>query len=744
MAMDWRSTPDTEQKYTPSRRQLLIGGATGGALVVGFVLWPRRYVPNLSAVAGEAVFNGYLKIGSDGHIIVVVPQIELGEASSTLLPQVVADELGADWRTVGVEFAPLNGYYANAAFFNAAGWQARLPFAKLEPQQVTDEALTLEAFEAPMRRAAAEARMRLCAVAGKRWSVPPESCDTNGGFVTHAKQRARFGELAGEAARLAAPDPIVLRQGDSNRLIGISLPRLDAPAKIDGSANFAADIRLPNMVFATIRQGPLGATTVSRFNEVAARKVAGAVDVVVLSDGLACIANTGWAAAKMIDAAAPSFTTRGALAESKTLARRFDAALKSTGDKALTLGDVDAALANGHAESATYSIGLLPHAQLEPLAATARYEKGLLEIWVATQMPLVAREAAARAVSINPEKVVIHSVMGGGSFGRRFEIEIVAQVANLAVKLKRPVQLFWSRGEDMMHDRFGGAMAAKLTAQILPNGEINAWKTELAAPATLMQLKARTLGGQSADAALHATEGAIDVALINSAQPPYAVSNFGLSTHPLNTGIPTGPMRGGAAFGPCFFNESFLNELSAKTGVEPFSLRMALAGNNPRLTQCLAKVAALGGWSGGGQGATQGIACYASTTAFVAVIAEAKMGEDGRVHVSKLTAVADVGQLINPDITRQQIEGGLLFGVGLATGASVSVARGIAGPLRLGALHLPRLTDMLEIDVELIPSNAPSADAWEIAVPPVAPAIAGALFAGSGKRFRDLPFSLGA
>jgi len=740
--MEWRSTPQKQRRPLPSRRDVVTGIGIGGALVVGFMLWPRKYLPNITAGRDEMIFNGYLKIGRDTHVTVIVPQTEFGQACTTLLPQIVADELGADWRSVGVEPAPLNRLYANAVFVDATGWRGPLDFSTPASLQVTDEGLALSAYAVPMREAAATARMMLCMAAAKRWGVDAAACETAAGFITHDKQRLRFGDVAFEAARIVLPKPITLRQSASNRLIGTSLPRLDAPSKAAGTASFAADIRLPEMVFATLQQGPLGETRVIGYNEAAARKVRGAVDVVALPGGLACVGETSWAAGKMIVAAAPRFATKGTLADVNGLLKTLEAALKSSATRALTIGDADGALAAGHTESATYRIGLLAHAALEPMTATARFSKGLLEIWSATHIPEVARDAAAAAAGISKSKVIIHSVMGGGSFGRRFEPEIVAQVAVLAVKLKRPVQLFWSRAEDMMHDRFGGGCAATLTAQVLPDGRVNAWHTATAAPPTMEELKRRTLGRQSADAAMRGAAGGVSQSIIYDVQPPYAVTNLAIDLHPVSLGIPTGPMRGGEAFATCFFNESFANELSAKTGVEPFSFRMALAGDNNRLAQCLAKVTALAGWNGGGQGGSQGIACYATDTAFIAVVADAKIDENGRVRVSKLTAVADLGQLINPDIARQQIEGGLLFGMSLATGALVTVKRGIAGPAHIGELRLPTLGDAPEVVVELLPSNEATADAWDVGVPPVAPAIAGALFAGSGKRYRTLPFSM--
>lgn len=741
--MEWRSEPPNRELTRPTRRQLLIGGAVGGGLLVGFLAWPRRYIPNLSAASGETIFNAYLKVGSDGHIVVIVPQVELGQAATTLLPQIVADELGADWHSIGVEAAPLNPLYGNTAFAAAHHWQSAIPFADAPSLQITDEGLTLQAFTEPMRHAAATARELLCLAAANQWGVASAACEAANGFVTNGKQRAHFSELAHAAARLTPPDPIIMRQGDAHRLIGTSLERLDAPAKCDGSANYAADIRLPSMVFATLHRGPIGTTQVVHFDEAAARKVAGAVDIVALASGLACVGETSWIAGKMLAAAVPQFSTKSPLIDDQSIARAADRALRVDGNRALSLGDVDTALAAGHSESARYTVGLLPRAALEPMAATARYEHGQLEVWTSAHSPELACVRAAQAAGISESSVVIHSVMGGGSFGRRFDLEVVEQVAALAVRLKRPVQLFWSRAEDMMQERFGGGTTATLTAQVLPDGRINAWHTALAAPPTDGELRARLIGGRAADQAQVAARGGDIGAILDNAQPPYVIPNFALDTHPLDLGVPVGPMRGRADVAICFFNESFINELSAKTGVEPFSFRMAIIGNNTRLAQCLAKVAALGSWSGGAQGSNQGISCYSNGSAFIAVVAEAAVDQADKVRVTKLTAVADLGQLVNPDIARQQIEGGLLFGLALAVANPVRIARGIPGPIQLGGLGLPRFADTPELTVELLPSSAPAADAWDIAVPPVAPAVAGALFAGSGKRYRTLPFLVG-
>jgi isoquinoline 1-oxidoreductase subunit beta len=734
-----------------TRRGLLVGGAAGVGLLVAWGLWPRAYAPNLVASDDDHVMNGYLKIAEDGHVTVIASQAEMGQGSYTLIAQILADELGADWRTIAIEPAPLNPIYANTLV--ATDWSEGMAtqlfgdvartIAKSRAVdsdfQLTGESSTVRAFEDDLRRAGAAARALLCLAAGKRWDADWRACDTAGGFVTRGDDKMRFGALAAEAAGYAVPKDVPLRTGRANRLTGTSVPRLDSPSKIDGSANYAADIRLPGMVYASIRTGPLGDTVYASANKKAARKRDGVLSVIEHHRWVAVVANTWWAANRALNAMTPRFETRGPFPNSRDARAALEKALNEDGFKAAEIGDTDAAIGTSKLLNAEYFVDLAPHAAIEPMAATARIKDSILELWLPTQVPGLARKAAAQASGYAEANVVVHPMMIGGSFGRKYETEIAAQAAIIATKVDAPVQLIWSRAEDMKQDRCRPVAAARMFAKLGPAGQVEAWRAQIAAPATLAEMQERIIKGKRSFEAVEAAGANTDPSITAGAIPPYGMPNVSIQHHPVNIGIPTGKWRSGAHSYTAFFNESFIDELSKQSGVEAFSFRMAMLGGNPRLAFCLSKVAVLGGWQGGGAGTQQGIACHSMLGSHVAVLAEAHIGDNQRVIVDRLFAVADVGRVIHPEIARQQIEGALIFGMAAAMGNRVVVDRGIADPQRLGALGLPRLSDCPAITVELIPSTAAPGGVGEVAVPPVAPAIANALFAGSGRRYRSLP-----
>ncbi|MEK6637394.1 MAG: molybdopterin cofactor-binding domain-containing protein [Pseudomonadota bacterium] len=720
-----------------TRRSLIVGGSVTGGLAIAWALWPRSFPPNLVAAPGEEVLNAWIKIGKDGHVTIVVPQIEMGQGSYTLIPQIIADELGADWRTVGVEPAPLNPVYANQLF--ASEWQDGL-FAS-EPLQVTGGSSGERGFATIARQAGAAARILLCKAAAARWDADWRACETSQGFVTRGDDHIRFGELVDEAAAQTLPKDIPLRTDSEGRIAGRGVNRLDIPAKIDGSANFAADIRLPDMLYAAIRQGPLGDSRLITADKAAADRISGVLHIVEHERWVAAVATNWWAANRALDVMRPRFETQGRLAEDRDIATALSQALDGDGKRITQAGDLAAVFAGARLIKAEYEVGLAPHAALEPLTATAAIDGERMQLWIATQMPGLAARAAAQAIGMDEANVTVHPMLVGGSFGRKYEIEIAAQAAILARKIKRPVQLVWSRAEDMMHDRFRPPAKARLAARLGTAGQIDGWLCKIAAPDALGEMRARTLGGLSADQAQHDRSGVASKHAVAGATPPYSLTTYAIDHHPANIGVATGKWRSGAHSYTVFFTESFIDELARQSGIEPFSFRMAMLGNNPRLALCLSKAAAKGAWDGGAPGTGQGIACHSMLGSHIAVLAEAQMGDDQRVRVTRLVCVADVGRVMNPDIARQQIEGGLLFGMAAAIGNSISIRRGIVGPKRLGKLGLPRLADMPEMSVELIQSNSEPGGIGELAVPPVAPAIANALFSGSGRRFRSLPLS---
>lgn len=729
-----------------TRRRLLVGGGAGIGLLAGWALWPRSYPPNLVAAPGEAVFGPYLKIATDGRVIVAVPQAETGQGVSTTFPQIVADELGADWRTVAVETAPIHPLYANRLFAaelaqlaGHASPELAATFATRSALMVTAGATSVRMFETPLRLAAAAARARLCQAAARQWDVAPEECDTRAGFVVHGDKQLRFAELADAAAAETAPAQPALRMTAGNRLAGVSVPRLDAPAKLDGSANFTADVRLPGMLFAAIRQGPVGGGRLVGFDAAAADRVQGVIAVVDTPDWLAAVATNWWAANRALDAMRPRFERGSGLGDAM-IAAALDRAFQQDGDRIVARGDLAAAFAGATVQAADYRVAAAATAALEPVAATAAWEDGRIALWLPTLAPESARRAVAAALDLSPDRVIVHPMPVGGGSGRGLDSRAAVQAATLAARLKRPIQLCWSRIEDLVRDRFRPPARARLTAK-LAGGRIEAWQAKIAAPAYGRAVAADLLPGRPVLHLLGA--GAADGFAVAGAEPAYAIPHLAVDHHPADLDLPIGYARGAAHGYTAFFTESFVDELAHSAGADPFTFRMAMLSGAPRLARCLSAAAALGGWQGGTAGTGQGLACHSAFGSHIAVVAEART-ENGRIKVDRLAAAVDAGRLIHPDIVRQQIEGGLIVGLAAALGSAPGLEAGLPRARRLGDLGLPRLADAPDISVELVASDEDPGGVSELAVPAVAPALANALFAATGRRYRQLPVELGA
>jgi isoquinoline 1-oxidoreductase subunit beta len=729
------------------RRKLLIGGGAGLGLLVAWAVWPRSYPANLGADQGESLFGAWLKIGADGHVTVAVPQCEEGQGVYTAMPQIVADELGADWKLVGVEPAPLNPLYANPlaaeTLFQAAF--GRLPeglhalHVRRSGLMLTGGSTSIRNFEGDLKQAGAAARVLLCKAAARRWNVDWERCATAGGFVVHDGQRLGFGALAAEAAEQDLPDSAPLRSGEGPRLYGQPLPRLDAPPKVDGTALFAGDVRLPDMVYASIRQGPTGDTALVAVDRAAADKVPGMLSVVTTDRWVAAVARNWWAADRALDAMKPRFRTPEAVINSDSIEAALSAAFDGDGTRFEQAGDLAADFRGARVVTGEYRVGLALHAPLEPMTCTAHHVDGQLRLWLPTQAPGLARAAAARAVGLGEDNVIVYPTLAGGSFGARLEQDAAAQAAVLATRIERPVQLVWPRGEEFRHDRYRPAAAGRLTARLSEQGRITGWLAKVAAPATGRELAERLLVGDALARTGLAAGGSGDRTAIDGAVPPYGIPNFALDHHPADIGIPTGYWRSGAHSYTCFFNESFVDELAHVAQQEAVSFRMGMLGGQPRLARCLQIAAQLGGWQGGLPGSGQGIACHSFRGSHIAVLAEASLTSDRRVKVERLVAAVDCGRVVNPDLVRQQIEGGLIFGMAAATGCATGFTENVADVRRLGELMLPSLADSPDMTVEVVASVAEPGGVSELAVPPVAPAIANALQAATGVRFRRLP-----
>ncbi|MGC4252838.1 MAG: molybdopterin-dependent oxidoreductase [Sphingobium sp.] len=734
------------------RRTLLVGGGAGAGLLLAWAVWPRSYKPNLNAAPGETVFNAFLKIDRAGQVIVIVPQLEMGQGVTTLLPQILADELGADWRTVAVQGAPESPLYANtllARDWLASDWTrlgggagdwALDQYATRRALMLTGGGTSVPMFHDACRDAGAAARILLCKAAGKRWNVPWESCDIQDGLISDGGQRTlRLGDVVEEAAAFDLPEILPLRQGMEGRLAGQDLPRLDTPSKLDGSHNFAADIRLPDMVFASVRQGPIGDARLESLNEAAAKSVTGFLKLVRAERWVAAVGTNWWAANKALDLSDPVFTLDGPPVSDE----RIDAALEdafagSHGRRLHAQGDLLPVFEGATILASEYRVDAGLHLALEPMCAAARVTDAGAEVWLATQAPGLARTAIANALGIGRDSVTLYLLHAGGSFGRKMDFEAGVQAALIARDMGRPVQLLWSRLEDVIQDRPSAPAQARMAAKLGRSGAIEGWLAKVSAPCAMSQTWARVADGALPhEAAAQMADKASRLAVAGM-ELPYAVANWAVDHYPSDVGLPLGFTRANAHLHSAFFTESFMDELAHLAGMEAMSFRIQMLGGNPRLAHCLSTAAAMGGWQGGIAGSGQGIAAHRIGGAFGAVLVEAGI-TGGKLTVGRMVAAVDCGDQINPDIARQQVESGLIYGLAYAMGASVPYEKAMPARAILGRMNLPRLEDVGEVTVELIRSTAPSASATEIAAPLVAPAIANALFTVTGQRFRSLP-----
>jgi isoquinoline 1-oxidoreductase beta subunit len=547
--------------------------------------------------------------------------------------------------------------------------------------------------------------------------------------------------LVVEASALDAPSPIPLNPSARNRLSGRDAPRLDLSAKVDGSVSFAGDVRLPDMLFASVRAGPAGNTSLLSADEKAALNMRGVVQVVKTDNWVAAVASNWWAANNALDAMAPVFRTKGQMADSTEIAQSLSNAIaEGPGFRATKLGDVDAAMApeaGARIFKAEYTVGAAVHAPIETRSATAYFRDQRLQLWLATQAPAAARLAAAQAIGMSADDVVHYPVMAGGSFDRNFDNSISAQVAVIAKAVGRPVQLTWSRPEDFVRDHVRSPALGRLSAAMNADGAVTGLAVRVAAASSMRELAYR-IDGQKTDKARKSASGQYDVLALEGAQIPYAIPNISIDHFPVSMPMPTGPWRGLANSYNCFFVEGFIDELAHKAGVEPLSFRMQMLVGQTRLARCLTGVATMAGWDGGVSGSGRGIACHSMRGSHIAVIVTARNSETG-VRVDRIHAMADCGRLINPDLARQQIEGGILFGLAQALGSATDFESGLPTARRLRDIDLPKLADVPEITVELARSDEAPGGVSELGVPAVAPAIANALFSAAGIRLRELP-----
>lgn len=737
-------------RFNITRRRLLVAGGAGAGLAVAWALWPRSYSHNLTAAEGETIFNAFLKISEDGLVAVVVPQAEMGQGVWTSLPQALADELGADWRQVGVEPSPINPLYANDAILTE-GTGETLPkdlarFGDWASQEIavrsalmmTAGSTSIRGFEQRFREAGAAARTLLCIAAADRWNIGWEDCQTADGFVVHEDRRIRFGEIAAEAATYSLPGDIALLDPTNRPITGQPMPRLDLPSKVDGSARYAADVRLTDMMFASARQAPSPRHRLKAVNRDAANGVFGVTAIFENPRFAACVATNWWAAERGVRALAAEWESDGDPVSDATIGEALATALDGDGERFVHEGDLEAGFAGGGAIRSTYSVAMAPHAALEPLTATARPQGDRMEIWAPAQAPGLMRAAVARAIGVGEDQVTLYPMLAGGSFGRKLEHDAAVQAAIIARRMNRPIQLTWSREEDIRSDRPRPAARARLTGKIDNQGRIATLHTRIAAPSTANELAARIMPDRWVDDVDDAS-----LAAVAGATPAYAIANLAVEHMPVDIGVSTGNWRSVAHSYTAFFTESFVDELAARAGVEPLSFRVGMLGHQPRLARCLTQAAMLGGWDGGEQGGGMGLAAHSAFGSHIALVVRLHIGESQRPVIESITASVDCGRVINPDIVRQQVEGGIVFGIAAALGTRLTYEGDEPVETNFDSLYMPRMREIPEMEIEVIESQEEPGGVSELAVPVAAPAIGNAIFAATGQRLRKLPFIVG-
>ncbi len=691
----------------------MIGGGVGVGLIVAFSFWPRHLASDLPVEAGEQAFGNYIKIGRDGRVTVAVPQVETGQGIWTALPQIVADELGAAWETVAVEPAPFTGEYANSLFDN-----------KL---RITAGSTSVRAFEPPLREAAAIARAMLVGAAADRWNISAGECETADGFVINGVRTFSFAELAEEAADRTPPRRPQLRTGNKGRLIGQPLQRLDGPAKSDGSLRFAGDVRLPNMLFASARLAPPGGRLTGLSSDPV-KSVPGVRHLAVRSNSVAAAADTWWAAERAVH-----------LADAKFSGPRTGPDVRPTFEEALATGDAqqwfsrgnyNATVSGSRPLASTYYVAPSLHLGLEPLSATARFTGDHLEIWVPTQAPEAARARAEKIAG--GARVSLYPLPVGEPSGRALEADAIPLAVELARATRRPVQLSLSQSSSQLHDHVSGGAIAKMMALPGAGGITAAWKMRVASPG----------GFGAALASLHGDKPPTDTgaADFDGSAPPYAIPHIAVDAVSVPVAYEAGYMRGSPQREFTFFTEGFVDELAHAAGMEPLAFRMSMLGRNPRLARCLERAAQAARWDGGGAGSTMGIAGCSAYGSHIALVATATIGEDQKVEVHRLVAAVDCGQVINSGLVAQQIAGGLIWALGQASVAAPEWIAGMPRARPYGSLGLPRLPDTPDFTIQLIPSAAPAGGISGLGMAVLAPAVANAIYAGTGKRMRSLPF----
>ncbi|MBT9490553.1 MAG: xanthine dehydrogenase family protein molybdopterin-binding subunit [Rubrivivax sp.] len=733
---------------TMARRSFLIGSAAVAGGVAFGVYKFRQEAPNplLDDLAqGATALTPYVRIDDQG-VTLITPRAEMGQGIHTTLAALVAEELDVAWDSIRVDHGP-----PGAAYYNRALVEHSVPFsdldqstsaeamrgamrvmAKLLPLQITGGSSNVADLFDRMRGAGAAARFALVAAAAQKLGLPAAQLKTENGHVLAPDgRRLTYLELAPAAAKIELPASPLLKAREQWRYLGKSMPRVDMVAKCTGTATFGIDVRLPDMVFATVRMNPAKGAALIKFDAAAAKAMRGVLKVVELPGGTAVIADNTWRAFKAVEAVQCDWAAPGYPASTAAM---MDAVVASMADQARDSrlrddGNVDKALAGATVLEAEYRVPFLAHATMEPMNAVAWLHDGQLDIWAGVQNPTSARDLAAKAAGLATTQVHLHVMLMGGGFGRRLEADYVVQATRLAVAMAgKPVKLTWRREEDMAQDFYRPAAMAHLRGS-LARKQVDALDVQVASLSVVESNLGRMgLPALGPDAKI--VEGAYD--------QPYDIANFRATAYRTPAGRPVTYTRSVGNSYNGFFIESFIDELAAQASVDPLKMRLELLSHEPS-RQVLSAVAAMSGWGqplAAGRG--RGVAYHLCRGVPVAQVVEITVTQQG-VKIDKVFVAVDVGTALDPRNLEAQVQSGVIFGLSSALYGEITFSKGAAEQSNFHNYPVLRMHQAPRIVVKVLESGDPIRGVGEIGVPPVAPALANAIFQATGKRIRELP-----
>ena len=765
------------------KRHFVLGTlGAAGALAVGWAVLPPRQRLNtakpLATATGQAALNGWLKVASDDSLLIVMPKSEMGQGAHTGLAMVLADELDADWATVRIESAPIDRVYNNLASVvdglpfhpdndgtlrQVAAWLTAKTMREIGVM-MTGGSSSIKDLWLPMRQAGASARAMLVGAAAQAWGVPALEITVAAGVLSHASgKRARFGEMAEAAGRQPVPGDVVLKTPAQFTLVGKPLPRIEAALKTKGRAVFGLDVLQPGQLYATVAMCPTLGGKVQAFDGAAALKLPGVKQVLAVDGyhggtaGVAVVADTPWHALQAIKAVsvtwddnvpAAAFSSAAAMDQ---LAQTLD---REAGFSYFSTGDVDAAL-KGAAKTLTaeYRAPYLAHATMEPQNCTVQFKDGKATVWAPTQVPGLARRAAALALGIDTEQVEVNVTLLGGGFGRRLDVDFVGQAAAIAKAVSAssggaPVQTFWTREQDTQHDFYRPAAVARFSAGFDAQGALVGWRHVSAGQAVVPQVLSRLFGlpanltNSGPDKTT--SEGAFD--------QPYEWPAARIAHQTVELPVPVGFWRSVGHSHQAFFKESFVDEAAHAAGQDPLAFRAALLKKHPRHLKVLQRAAELAGWgtpsapAPDGAKTARGIALHQSFGSIVAQVAEVSVAGEGAaaktIRVHRVFCVIDCGTPVNPGLIRQQMDSGIVFGLSAALAGRIDIDQGRVQQSNFHDAPMLRISECPLISTEIMASTAHPEGVGEPGTPPIAPAVANALFALTGQRLRTLPLKL--